>query len=162
MKAKKRTYNTRLLKRDFCYSIGEITELFKVHQNSVRNWIKSGLRLIDKMRPHLIHGTELIEFLKTRQAKRKRPCKPHEFYCFKCHVPRPLWKRNISIEILSPARVQLSGLCATCKTKVFKAGSIKKLPYYTKTFNVQEMQGQHIIERTHPSLMCHFERTKKS
>ena len=77
MKTRKRTYNTRLVKRDYPYSIREIAELFGVHNKSVRNWIKSGLRLIDSSKPFLIHGSDLKDFLNKKHAKRKCRCKTH-------------------------------------------------------------------------------------
>jgi hypothetical protein len=162
MPAKKRTYNTRLIKRDYSYGIQEIVELFDLHKTTVRNWIKLGLPLIDKSRPYLIHGSELIVFLNLRQAKRKKTCKPHELFCFKCREPKASCEGLIDIEIRNPKLLQLIGLCATCSTQTFKAGAVNKLPDYMKIFDVQKMQGRHIIERTHPTLMCHFERTIKS
>tara|TARA_R110000737_G_C14567019_1_gene483389 strand:- start:3 stop:491 length:489 start_codon:yes stop_codon:yes gene_type:complete len=158
----KRTYNTRLIKRDYSYDIKELSELLGVHIRTIREWIKSGLGLIDKTRPYLMHGSEIIFFLKDKQSKRKHPCKLHEFFCFKCQAPRQVWEDLIDIKILGPNRLQLMGICKTCTTKVFKTGSVRKIPKYIQTFNIQKMEGQHIIELTHPTLMCHFERTNKS
>ena len=42
--ARRRTYNTQLVKRDFSYSIQEIAEQFGLHPQAVRRWIKAGLR----------------------------------------------------------------------------------------------------------------------
>jgi hypothetical protein len=162
MPVKKRTYNTRRIKRNCSYYLEEIADLFDLHKTSVRNWVKSGLPLIDNVRPHLIHGSALIAFLKERQSKRKQRCELHEFFCFKCRAPRPLWEGLVDIKITSKMVLQLSGVCSTCSTQVFKAGSVVKIPEYAKTFDVQTVQGQHIIERSHPTLMCHFERTEKT
>ena len=161
MPVKKRTYNTQRIKSNLSYTIGEITELFEIHKTSVRNWMKAGLQSIDKTRPYLIHGSDLKAFLNERQSKRKQPCNPHEFYCLKCRAPRSTWEGAIDINITSPKKLELLGLCSTCGTKVFKFGKVEKLPEYAKTFDVLEIQGQHIIERSHPALMCHFERTIK-
>lgn len=162
MLLKKRTYNTRLIKRDYSYDIKELSELLGVHIRTVREWIKSGLPLIDKARPFMMHGSGIITFLKDKHSKRKHPCTPHEFYCFKCRLPSPVWEGLIDIKILAPNRLQLMGICNTCNTKVFKAGSVHKIPEYIKTFNIQKMEGRHIIELIHPTLMCHFERMNKS
>lgn len=162
MSIRKRTYNTRRIKRNYPYYLQEIAELFDIHKNSVRNWVKSGLPLVDDKRPHMVHGAELIAFLDERQSNRKRQCQPHEFYCFKCRLPRPLWERLADITIASETRLQLSGLCCTCNTQVFKAGSVAKIPEYARTFDLQTVQGRHIIERSHPSLMCHFEKETKT
>lgn len=162
MPVKKRTYNTRRIKRDYSYNIEEITELFAVHNNTVRSWIRAGLKLIDKQRPHMVHGSDLIAYLNEKQTKRKHTCKHDELYCFKCRLPRPAWEGLIDIEIKTEKILQLIGICETCGTEVYRTGSVNKLPEYFKTFNVQRMQGRHIIESTHPTLMCYFERNYKS
>ena len=162
MSSSKRTYNTRRIKRDYSYYLDEVAELFDVHKNSVRNWVKSGLPLVDDKRPHMVHGSALIAFLKKRQSKRKHRCQLHEFYCFKCRLPRPLWEGLADMAITSKTRLQLSGICNTCNTKVFKAGSVERISEYAKTFDLQTVQGRHIIERSHPSLMCHFEKETKT
>lgn len=66
---KSRTYNLRLIRRDYSYMIQEIAELFSLHPNAVRRWVKNGLRTIDSHRPQLIHGTDLIEYLDRRQRQ---------------------------------------------------------------------------------------------
>ena len=162
MSISKRTYNTRRIKRNYPYYLQEIAELFDIHKNSVRNWVKSGLPLVDQIRPHMVHGSALIAFLNERQSKRKHRCLTHEFFCFKCRQPRPLWERLADITITSATRLQLSGICNTCNTQVFKAGSVAKIPEYTKTFNLQKVQGRHIIEHSNPNLMCHFERPENT
>ncbi len=158
MKIKKRTYNTRLVKRDYPYSIQEISELFDIHKKTVHNWIKAGLRLIDTSRPYLIHGSDLKEFLNKKQTTRKCRCKPHELYCLKCRGPRQSKNGAIEIKVTSPKLLQLQGKCSSCDTKLFKAGSISKLLDYAKIFEIQKVQALHIIERTHPTLIYHFER----
>ena len=66
MPSKKRTFNTRLIKRDYSYDIKELSEVLGVHVRTVREWIKSGLPLIDKTRPFMMHGSEIIAFLKDK------------------------------------------------------------------------------------------------
>jgi hypothetical protein len=92
--AKRRTYNTRLIRRDYAYFISEIAELFNLHRNAVRRWLKAGLCTVDDRRPSLVHGGDLITFLDSRQANRKRKCGANEFYCCRCRRPqRPLHNR---------------------------------------------------------------------
>ena len=162
MPSKKRTFNTRLIKRDYSYDIKELSEVLGVHVRTAREWIKSGLPLIDKTRPFMMHGSEIIAFLKDKQTKRKQACKINEFFCFKCRLPRHVSEGLIDIKIKYPNRLQLMGTCSTCSTKVFKAGSVSKISEYTKTFSVQRIEGRHIIETAHPTLMCHFESINKS
>src|SRR5262245_34376578 len=67
-RAGKRTYNTRLIKRDYAYFISELADLFRLHPNAIRRWIKAGLRTVDDRRPVLVHGGDLIDFLDARQT----------------------------------------------------------------------------------------------
>ena len=66
------------------YTVDDAARLLGVHKHTVRAWIKSGLSVLNDMRPVLILGQDLKEFLKTRRTKNKRPCKPEQFYCFRC------------------------------------------------------------------------------
>ena len=71
-RARKRTYNTRLVKRDYPYFLREIADLFSVHPNAVRHWIRAGLAVVDDRRPLLINGGDLIDFLKRGRQNESR------------------------------------------------------------------------------------------
>ena len=47
--------------------------LFGIHRNTVREWVKRGLPTSDDRRPMLILGRDLAAFLQARRAKNKRP-----------------------------------------------------------------------------------------
>jgi hypothetical protein len=64
----------RLVRRNLSYSINETAELFALHPQAVRQWIKAGLQTIDDRKPFLIHGSELIRFLTERRSGRKHQC----------------------------------------------------------------------------------------
>jgi hypothetical protein len=49
----KRTYNLRLIRRTCSYTVHEVAELYSLHPNAVRCWVKKGLRTIDDRRPSL-------------------------------------------------------------------------------------------------------------
>jgi len=83
-----RRHNPRRAKSHFSYTLAEVAELYEVHRQTVRHWLKSGLRPLDSRRPVLIHGTELNRFHGERRTARKRPCGQGELYCFGCKQPR--------------------------------------------------------------------------
>ena len=83
-----RNPNHKLVKIHRTYTVDEVAKLFAVHRNSVRNWLLNGLATVDQRRPLLVHGQDLVAFLKTRRAAKKRPCRPGEIYCVRCHEPR--------------------------------------------------------------------------
>lgn len=132
-----RTFNTRLIRRDYSFDTREIVDLLKVHENTVANWRQEGLKVIDDKRPVYIHGSDLIEFLTNRQAKRRHPCRPDEFFCCKCRTPQKAWERAVDIEIRDERRLVLKAVCEACGTAMNKIGSVKKLAILEALFDVQ-------------------------
>jgi transposase len=70
----RRRPNPRLVKIHRSYAVEEIARRLEVHKNTVRAWMRAGLKAIDHRRPTLISGAELVEFLKEKRQKKKRPC----------------------------------------------------------------------------------------
>ena len=60
--------NPNLVKIHRNYTVEEVANLFSVHKNTVRLWVKDGLATNDDKRPMLILGSDLKSYL---QAKRK-------------------------------------------------------------------------------------------
>ncbi|MDZ4322206.1 MAG: helix-turn-helix domain-containing protein, partial [Phenylobacterium sp.] len=62
--------NPRLTKIHLAYTLAEVAELYGLHVNTVRGWIKrDGLEPIDGRRPLLIKGSVLRAFLDGRRKK---------------------------------------------------------------------------------------------
>jgi hypothetical protein len=80
--------NPRRVKVHRSYTVEEVAGLFRVHKNSVRNWLTEGLQKIDDRRPILILGRELAGFLHARRERRRQRCRAGELYCFRCRAPR--------------------------------------------------------------------------
>ena len=150
---KNRTYNVRLIRRDYSYTIQEIAELFSLHPNAVRRWVKDRLRTIDTHRPQLIHGSDLIEFLSRRQQGRKRGCGPDEMYCFRCHEPRRPAGGHVAVEQLGPSRLILRGSCALCGTRMNRAVSMARLPEFERSFTVTAASPR-LVGTSAPVDMC--------
>jgi hypothetical protein len=136
-RTKKRTYNTRLIKRDYSYFVCEIADLFDLHPNAIRRWIKAGLITLDQRRPILIHGGDIIDFLDARQAARKQKCGASELYCFRCWRPRSPRFGRVELEIRNETRLNLSGACEGCGTRMHRAGSVARLAEYWKAFSIE-------------------------
>lgn len=80
--------NPRLAKRHWSYTTRELADLLSAHKNSVRQWIREGLPVVDGARPILILGGEFQAWWGKRTKARKRPCQPGQLYCFKCRAPK--------------------------------------------------------------------------
>jgi hypothetical protein len=133
-RSSRRTYNIRLIKRDYAYFIGELAELFHHHPNAVRRWIKAGLRTVDNRRPVLVHGQDAIDFLDARQARRKQKCAADEFYCCRCRQPRKPLSNCVEVRIRKETKLNLSALCAVCGTRMNRAGSVARMEEYRQAF----------------------------
>ncbi len=132
-----RTYNTRLIKRDYSYAASEIVALLKIHENTVGNWHADGLPPIDDRRPLLFHGSDLIEFLSRRQERRRHVCGPGEFFCCKCRAPRPPWERAVDVEIRDARRLILKAVCSVCGTAMNRIGAVRQLDEFRTRFDFQ-------------------------
>ncbi len=130
----KKTFNTRVIKQDFIYSVDALAERLKVNKQTIYIWKKEGLQPIDDNLPLMFHGTTIIAFLKHRMNARKKPCQPDEFYCFSCQLPRKVFEGKVNIIPLSKNKVNLNGECAVCRRLIYKTPSIKNLPEILKYF----------------------------
>jgi len=151
---KQRRYNLRRIKATWPYTVQEIADLFGIHKNAVLRWLPQGLHADRTGRPFLIRGDDLVRFLDHRQNSNRRRCAPDEFFCFRCRAPRAAYLRMVDVVIETPARLRLTALCAVCDTTVNKVQSIGELAKTKERFNVQQLTGEHLIERPFASLNC--------
>lgn len=132
----KRHPNPRLVKIHRSYEVGEAAALLGVHKNTVREWIKGGLPVVDDRRPVLILGSELRSFLQERRSRNKRSCKPGEFYCLKCRAPR--WPAGNMADFQPDTEKvgSLVALCCECETVMYRRISTAKLSMFTRQIEV--------------------------
>lgn len=156
LRRKRRTYNLRLIRRDHSSTVHEIAELFSVHPNAVRHWVKDGLRTIDGHRPQLIHGTDLIAYLDRRQRTRKRRCASNEMYCFTCREPRHPADGRVAVLQLSLTRAIVQGSCEICGTRMNRASSVRRLAELVEAF-ASTTASARISGRSDPIVMCNLE-----
>ncbi|MFK7902816.1 MAG: helix-turn-helix domain-containing protein [Nitratireductor sp.] len=77
--------NPKKVKLHRSYSVVEAADLFSIHTNTVRNWIKNeNLDAIKDGGNWIIVGQVLREFLELREKSRKKPSKRGEIYCLSC------------------------------------------------------------------------------
>jgi hypothetical protein len=129
-------YNTRLIRRDLSYTIQEVAELFSLHPNAVRCWLKEGLRRIDGRKPYLIHGSDLIDFLNRRQMGRKHRCQPGEMFCCRCREPRLPVVGSIVIHRVNERQIMIRGVCELCGTKMNRGCLAARIVEAERAFNI--------------------------
>jgi hypothetical protein len=120
-------HNPNLAKIHRNYSVGETANLFTVHKNTVRMWIKEGLATIDTKRPILIQGSSLRDFLQAKRASGKRKCQPHEIYCLRCRAPQNPAENMADYEPINANTGRLIGLCPSCNGIINKYLNIRQL-----------------------------------
>ncbi len=150
---RKRRPNYRLVKIHRNYTVEEIARLFGAHKNTVRQWIRTGLRTLDRRRPLLVHGSELSAFLRDRKQKNKRPCQPGEFYCLRCRAPQHPDGEIADYLPISERLGNLEGICPECGAMIYRRTSLAKLAQIRGKLDItfREAKGR-VSETGEPSL----------
>ena len=152
-----RHLNHRLAKIHRNYTVEEVARTWGVHRNTVREWIKQGLKTIDSNRPLLIHGRDLAAFLEERRRRNHRPCGPGEIYCVRCRVPRSPAGGVADYEPLTPTQGNLIGICPSCDCVIYRRANAAKLGEVTAGLDVRWKKPlRHIGERQQPSVNSDF------
>jgi len=152
-----RNPNHRLVKIHRTYTVDEMAKLFGVHDNTVRDWFRKGLATIDQRRPLLVRGQVLVDFLKSRRATNKRPCRPGEIYCVGCREPRSPADHHAIYQALTPTSGSLVGICPACGSRMFRRVNLAKLAHVAGHLHVAAPEAQQHIDESHkPSVNCDF------
>jgi len=109
------------------YTVEEIAELFGIHKNTVREWLKQGLPVNDNKRPLLVLGCELRCYLQAKRIKHKRKCKPFELYCVRCKQPKFPYGGMVDYEPSTDTKGRLIGICPSCNGVINKFASLAGL-----------------------------------
>ena len=144
-----RRYNVRRVKIHRTYGPSEVAKLLNVHRHTVSRWIASGLPLIERKRPYLIHGADLRAFLAARQP-RKQPLWPGEMYCLPCRAPQRPAGDMADFVPRSAATGTLIGICPRCDRLMHRAVSLgavgKACGDLAVTFRVLEQRLESVLK----------------
>lgn len=122
--------NPNLAKIHRNYTVEEVADLFSVHKNTVRLWVKDGLAINDNKRPMLILGIQLRHYLQTKRESNKRKCQPFEIYCVRCRSPQLPAGNMVDYEPINGCMGRVIGLCPSCNgiiNKFFNIAQIEKI-----------------------------------
>jgi hypothetical protein len=151
--------NHRLVKKHLTYSVEEVSNLLGPHRNTVREWLRNGLQVIDRRRPQLIHGKDLVAFLLTRRRSNKRPLRPGQLYCLKCREGKVPRGNAVVYQAQTPRLGNLVGVCPDCETRMFRRVNPVKMAQVVGQLTVTMPQAlEHINESDQPSVNSDFKK----
>lgn len=133
-----RIYSLQLIKYWYCYTIEEICTLYKcydLHPQTVRRWIRDGLKITDSGKPVLIYGNDLSIFLAKMNERNRCQTAFDEMFCMSCKDAQLLYKRAIQLTH-KKHHLHAQGICRTCKTRMFTSYQLDDLPEIRRKFNV--------------------------
>ena len=149
--------NPRLAKIHRSYTVEEVATLYCVHRNTVREWIKRGLPVVDNRRPVLVLGRALGAYLRLRRAENKRPCRAGEIYCVRCREPRVPADGVVHYHPITPTQGSLVGLCPTCAAGLYRRVSAANLGQFEGFLRVTlPLAWEHIGKSAQPSVNIDF------
>lgn len=147
--------NPRLAKTHRSYTVEEVSWLFSIHKNTVRNWLRRGLASIDDKRPTVIRGSELRRFLFNRRALAKQVCGPGRIYCLPCREPKVPAGNMVECIKISDVNGSLRGTCPDCDRIIYRRINPKNLSIVCGDLNVTfEQDHSRIEEITKPNVIC--------
>lgn len=149
--------NPKLVKIHRSYTVDEAATVCGVHRNTVRQWLKNGLTAIDKRHPTMVQGATLALYLRSRRASKKRPCRPGQMYCMRCHEPRSPAGQRAEYRALTATFGNLVGHCTVCHARMFRRVSLAKLALVIGTLLITGPQAkEHIGKSAEPSVNSDF------
>ena len=150
---RKRHPNHRLVKIHRNYTVEEIADLFGIHKNTVRKWVKAGLTTSDDKRPMLILGHDLSAFVQARRLKNKRTCKPGELYCVRCRAPKFPAADMAEYSPVTEKFGNLIAICPDCYAIMNRRVSLARVGHVCGRMDISFPQAlRHIVESTKPTV----------
>lgn len=150
-----RRINPRCAKLHRSYTAHELAERLGVHKNTVRQWIKGGLPVVDGTRPILILGSDFQAWWGKQRKAAMRPCQPGQMYCFKCREPKAPALGMVDYVATNAATGNLKALCGTCGTAMNRRTRLAAITAKMPGLDVRRTQApSSIAALTQPSPNC--------
>ncbi|VAW61644.1 hypothetical protein MNBD_GAMMA11-2293 [hydrothermal vent metagenome] len=109
------------------------------------------------MRPFLILGADVRDYLQARRLSNKQKCKPGELFCMRCKAPTQPAENFVEYLPDSPTKGRLVGLCLHCGCMVNKFVSFEDLAVYSGYFDLAvSKELEHISDSDKPLLNNDF------
>jgi hypothetical protein len=151
----RRRLNHRLVKIHRNYTVEEISRMFSIHKNTVRNWVTQGLPTIDDGKPILILGSALRQFLGDRRQRARQRCGPGEMYCVRCRAAKRPDGNFAEYLSISADWGNLRALCPACESLMHRRVNLAELDQIRDGLEILLPEAPtHIRDSRSPSLNC--------
>lgn len=118
-----------------CYTIEEAAEVSGVSLRTIRNWAKNGLHVMDSVRPILIRGDALRDYIKAQRGGRQIQTRVDQFFCLPCRKARGAAGGMADCSITNQ-RATLTALCEVCETVMQKPVAVARIPEIARTLDL--------------------------
>ena len=122
-----RRLSSRRIKTRRSYSVREAAKALGASEATIRAWAASGLHAVADVYPAIFRGVDIIDFLKRRDAGRRKPCGPGRLFCFRCKEPKPPAFDEVEFHADGPQNGTLTGLCPVCATTMKRRTSLVRM-----------------------------------
>jgi hypothetical protein len=129
-------YNPNKAKINRNYTYEELAEVYGVHKNTIAQWVIKGLPCLKEMRPFLIMGADVRDYLHARRVSNKQKCKSNELFCMRCKAPTQPAENFVEYLPISSTKGRLLGLCSRCECLINKFVSFGGLAFYFEIFDL--------------------------
>jgi hypothetical protein len=133
-----RIYSLKSIKYWYCYTVDEVCRLYakeRLHPQTVRGWIRDGLKVIDSGKPALIYGNDLVQFLGKMNERNKCKTQFDEMFCMGCKDAKPFYQKRIALA-QKENRVHAKSICRTCHSAMYKSYKLDDVPAIQRAFHV--------------------------
>lgn len=125
------------IKSHRCYTIQEAADCTDVTPQTVRRWIKDGLRVMASQRPFLILGSDLKAFVLEGRGESSGKMPAGHFMCLSCKSKGPPALAIVEYRLISNKHGMLHGFCGQCEGPVTRIISRSVLPTWSMTCVVE-------------------------
>lgn len=128
---------TRINRQKICgsmsYTIKEMSDCLNVSQKTCLRWIEKGLPTVPgHKKPILMLGSEIKNFLRSKDSKKKVKLKRNEFYCLTCKAARKAKRGSIK-----KSRGQKTAICSVCSGKMSRTNQLSQKDYMIRSLPTQ-------------------------
>lgn len=147
-----RAYKGVRLKKNRVYTVYDLMDAYKVTQNTVSNWVVTGLKPSGTERPYVFRGSVVTAFHAERRARTRLQLRPGEFKCIACKMAVfPICFR-VDDKPTATGAAFVKAVCPECSASIWRPCSAEDLAVLDGGHNPNTSEDfAHEEKRTSPA-----------